>query len=84
MELYLCYSIRLMASCLVKAKTGYVLLVAVAIRSLCSEGGTDNCLSWIQRTGFKSVRKIAKRLVALSCLSVCLHGTTELPLDGFS
>ena len=29
-------------------------------------------------------RNFGKRLLASSCPSVCLHGTTQLPLDGFS
>jgi hypothetical protein len=34
---------------------------------------------------FRCVRKICeKRLLASSCLSVRPHGTTRLPLDGFS
>jgi len=34
---------------------------------------------------FRGVRKIAeKRLLTSSCLSVRPHGTTRLPLDGFS
>jgi hypothetical protein len=32
---------------------------------------------------FSRYRKIAK-LLALSCLSVFLHGASRLPLDGFS
>jgi len=40
------------------------------------------CTNW---RSLRCVRKIAKkRLLASSCPSFCPHGTTRLPLDGFS
>jgi hypothetical protein len=57
---------------------------------------TNFCIAMLKKIGDKSSfdrfqersQKCEKRLLDMSCLSVCLpvrpHGTTRLPLEGFS
>jgi hypothetical protein len=50
--------------------------------------GTHCNLSWPMQVASSAFRRVCKiayiRLLALSCLPVCPHGTTQPPLDGFS
>ena len=45
---------------------------------------TINCLSFPSSTLSRHVRKLKNWLLASPSLSVCPHGATRLPLDGFS